>query len=154
MADKSASVDVRYDRNLVFFQILIGNLLRAPVGAYRRKFAHHQSLDIRTRGFIVFRVGAVIADLWIGKDYDLPGVRRIGEDLLVSGDGSVKNNFPVTLCFGSVTFASEDAAIFERKDRLHADSGGVDFIDSSSTGRKRKRFTAADEWKARHHSLS
>src|SRR5439155_19962427 len=72
---------------------------------------------------VVFRLGAVVADLWVGKDYNLPGVRRIGEDLLVSGDGGIKNNFPVTLCFGSVTFASEDAAIFERKDRLHADSG-------------------------------
>ena len=37
--------------------------------------------------FAVGDVGAVVSDLRVGQDDDLPGVRGIGEDLLVSGDG-------------------------------------------------------------------
>jgi len=58
--------------------------------------------------------------LWIGEYYDLSGVRGIGKDFLVSGERGIKNDFPVALCFRSVAFASEDAAIFEGKDSLHS----------------------------------
>jgi len=60
----------------------------------------------------------------VREDNDLPCIRWIGEYFLVSGERGIKNYFPVALCFGSVAFASEDAAIFQCKDRLHSISRG------------------------------
>ena len=85
-----------------------------------RKLAHDQALDIRTRGFVVFGVGAVVADFRIGENYNLAAVGRIGENFLIASDGSIKNDFAVTFAFGAVSFASEDSAVFERKRSLHS----------------------------------
>ena len=122
MAHQSARVNVAEHRNLELFEIFFGDLLRAPVGADSRKLAHDQALDIRARGFVVFRVGSVIADFRIGENYDLAGVGRIGENFLIAGDGSIENHFPVTFAFCSVAFAAEDSAVFQRKDSLHSRS--------------------------------
>jgi hypothetical protein len=73
-------------------------------------------------GLIVVWVGAIIADLGIGQDNNLPCIRRIGENFLVTGDGSIKNNFPVAFAFRAVTYAAEDSSIFQRKDSLHRNS--------------------------------
>ena len=80
-----------------------------------RKLAHDQSLDIRTRGFVVFGVGAVISDFRIGENYNLAAVGRVGENFLIASNGSIKNDFAVAFAFGAVTFASEDSAVFQRK---------------------------------------
>src|ERR1700757_5484338 len=47
-------------------------------------------------------------------------MRWIGENFLVTGDGSIKNDFAVTFAFGAVAFASKDAPIFKGKDSLHS----------------------------------
>ena len=85
-----------------------------------RELADDQALDIRTRGFVVFGIGAVIADFRIGENNNLAAVGRVGENFLIAGDGSIKNDFAVAFAFGAVAFASEDSAIFERKDSLHS----------------------------------
>jgi hypothetical protein len=43
----------------------------------------------------------------------------VGENFLVAGNGSIENDFAGALAFSAVAFASEDSAVFERKDRLH-----------------------------------
>src|SRR5882762_11175441 len=83
------------------------------------------------RGLIVFRVGAVVANLRIGQNHDLPGVGRVSENFLVAGNGGIKNYFPVTFAFCSVALTAEDSAIFQRKYCLHRFSGGVDFMNFS-----------------------
>jgi hypothetical protein len=74
------------------------------------------------RGLIVVRIGAVITDLRVGQDNYLAGVRGIGENFLVAGDGSVENNFSVAFAFRAVTYAAEDSSILQRKDSLHRNS--------------------------------
>ena len=120
MTHQRAGVNIAQHRNLELFEIFFRDLLRAPVGADAGKLAHDQALDVRPRGFVVFWVGAVVADFRIGENDDLTSVGRIGENFLIAGDGSIKNYFPVTFAFGSVAFAAEDSAIFQRKDRLHS----------------------------------
>ncbi len=102
------------------FEILFGDLLRAPVGTGPGKFADDQALDVRTGGFVVFGVGAVVADFRIGEDYNLAAVGRIGENFLIASNGSIENDFAVAFTFGAVTFASEDSTVFERKRSLHS----------------------------------
>src|SRR5262249_28678919 len=123
MANKRARVYIGKHRNLELLEIFFGHLLRAPVGADLRELAHDQALNVGARGFVVFGVGAVVADLRIGQNDDLSGVGGVGENFLIAGNGSIKNDFAVAFAFGAVAFASEDAAVFERKDRLHSKSG-------------------------------
>jgi hypothetical protein len=51
---------------------------------------------------VVVGVGAVVADFRVRQDNDLPGIRRIGENFLIAGNGGIKNDFAVTLAFCSV----------------------------------------------------
>src|SRR5215471_8613811 len=71
-------------------------------------------------GLVVFRIGAVISDFRSGQNNNLSGIGRVGENFLVTSDGSIKNDFAVAFAFGAVTFASKDAPIFEGKDSLHS----------------------------------
>src|SRR6185437_1679364 len=119
MPHQRAGVEVSDYRNIEAFEIFVGSLLRAPVRADGRELAHHESFNKRANRLIILGIRSVISDLWVCEYYDLPGVGRIGEDFLVSGERGIKNDFAVALCFRSVAFASEDAAIFQRKDCLH-----------------------------------
>ncbi len=139
MPNQGARVDLAQHRNLVALQIFFRNFLRAPVRADPRELAHDQAFDIRPRGFVVVRVGAVIADFRIGENYDLSGVGGVGEDFLIARDGGVKNNFPVTFTFCSVAFAVEDPSIFQRKDCLHCISGEWILMILSGNARQHKR---------------
>jgi hypothetical protein len=122
VAHQRARVNLGEHRDLELLHELVGHLLRAPVGADFRKLAHDQPLDVRTHGLVVFGIGAVVSDFRVGQDDDLPGVGGVGENFLVAGNGSIKNDFAGALAFSAVAFASEDSAVFERKDRLHWNS--------------------------------
>ena len=66
MANERASINIGKDGNLELLEIFFGDLLRAPIGTDAGKLAHDQSFYIRTGGFVVFGVSAVVADLRIG----------------------------------------------------------------------------------------
>src|SRR5271166_2735133 len=123
MTHESAGVDFGKHGDFVALEVLLCDLLRAPVGANAGELADNQALDIRSGRLIVVGVGAVVADLGVGENYDLAGVGGIGEDFLIAGDGSIKNDFAVTFAFGAEAFAAEDSTVFQRKDCLHRNSG-------------------------------
>ena len=131
MANQSSGVNLGEHRNPELLHELVGDLLRAPVGADFGKLAHDQTLNVGPLRFIVFGVGAVVSDFGVGQDDNLSGVGGVGENFLVAGDGSIKNDFAGALAFRAVAFASEDSAVFECKDCLHCNSCGVDFKDFS-----------------------
>src|SRR6201997_3065016 len=120
MPHQSTGIDIREDRNFELLKIFLSDLLRAPVRAHLRELAHDQSLNVGMGGLVVFRIGAVISDFRSGQNNNLSGIGRVGENFLVTGDGSIKNDFPVAFAFGAVAFASKDAPIFEGKDSLHS----------------------------------
>ena len=76
MAHQGPRVNLRQDRNFELLQILLGHLLRAPVRADLRELAHDQAFDIRPGGFVVFWIGAVIADLRVGENDNLASNRK------------------------------------------------------------------------------
>jgi hypothetical protein len=61
--------------------------------------------------------------LGIGENDNLSGIGGIGGDFLISGKGSIKNNFSLAITRGAIAVASENAPVFERQDRLHRVSG-------------------------------
>ena len=98
-----ARIDLGQHRNRIPLHVLVGHLFRAPVGADGRELADDQALDIGLGRFVVCLVGAVVADLGIGENDDLPGIGRIGGDFLITGKGSIKNDF--ALAFARVPIA-------------------------------------------------
>src|ERR1035438_1717046 len=90
--------------------------VRAPIAGDAGKLAHHQTLDVRARGFAVRGVGPVIPDLRIGQNDDLPGIGRIGEYFLVAGDGGIEDDLAGPLGGRTKTPALEDAAVFQGED--------------------------------------
>src|SRR5207237_10865186 len=66
-----ARVDIRQHRDFELLQILFGDLLRPPVRTDPGEFAHDQAFDPRTRSLVVFLVGTVVADFWIGQNNNL-----------------------------------------------------------------------------------
>src|SRR5208282_5391533 len=119
VADQRPRVDLGEHWDPELFHELVGDLLRAPVRADFRELADDQPLYVRTHGLAVFGIGAVVSDFGVGQNDDLPGVGGVGENFLVAGNGSIKNDFAGALAFSAVAFASEDSAVFEGKDRLH-----------------------------------
>jgi hypothetical protein len=79
----------------------------------RRPFAHHQPFNIRTLRFVVLRAGAIVADLRVGEDHNLAGIRWIGEDFLISGEGGIEDNLAGSLSGRTKTPALEDSAVFQ-----------------------------------------
>src|SRR5438128_10303298 len=95
MPDQRSRVDFRQHWNLELFEIFFRDLLRAPVGADSRALANDQTFNIGPRGFVVFRIGAVISDFRIGANNNLAAVTRIGATFLGGGDGSNRTDLPV-----------------------------------------------------------
>ena len=83
------------------------------------EFANNQALNIGPRRLIVGTIGAVIANLGIRQDDDLPCIGGIGGNFLVAGKRSIKNHFALAFARVPMALAAEDAPVFERQDRLH-----------------------------------
>src|SRR3546814_8573277 len=66
--------------------------LAAPAAGPARHVAHDQARGPGLRGLVVQWSAAGIAHVRIGQRDDLPRVRRIGEDLLVTGHGGVEHH--------------------------------------------------------------
>ncbi len=53
----------------------------------------------------------------ISEADDLPGVTRIGEDFLVSGEAGIENDFAGTAGASARRAAAKNSPVFEREDR-------------------------------------
>jgi hypothetical protein len=78
------------------------------------ELADDQALNIGLGRLVVRLVGAVVADLGIGENDDLTGIGGIGGDFLISGKGSIENNFALAFAWVPIAVATEDAPVFER----------------------------------------
>ena len=100
----------------LFGQEALRGLIRAPVARQRRKLAHRQSFYIRPRRLGVVLIRAVVADLRIRQHHDLPGIGRVGEDFLVSGDRGIEDHFARAFDGRTKTLSLEDRAVFQGED--------------------------------------
>jgi hypothetical protein len=67
------------------------------------------------QGLHVERIGADVADVRIGERDDLPQVGRIGEDLLVAGEGGIEDDLSGGAARCADGGAAEGRAIRERE---------------------------------------
>jgi hypothetical protein len=54
--------------------------------------------------------------LGIGEDNDLPGIGRVGENFLISGEGGIENHLSGPLGGRTKAAALEDASVFQGED--------------------------------------
>jgi hypothetical protein len=67
------------------------------------------------RRFLVQAVGAHVADVRVGEADDLPGIAGVGKDLLVAGEGGIKNDFAAAARARAGRATLKDAPVFERQ---------------------------------------
>ena len=116
MADQAAGVDFGDHGDAAVGEERLRGFVGAPVARKRGEFAHDQTFDMRLRGFVIAFVGAVVADLRIGEDDDLAGIRGIGEDFLIARDGGIENHLAGAFDGRTKTTALEDRTVFQGED--------------------------------------
>src|SRR4029077_13521881 len=117
VADEGARIYVPNGRNLVAVQIKLRGLRRAPVGRNLRELPHHERLDVRPRGFLVFEVRSHISDVRISQTDNLAGVTGVGENFLVSGEAGIENDFAAAARDRASRAAIKNAPVFQRENR-------------------------------------
>ena len=113
--DQSARVDSGNDGNAVFGEVVIERLRRAPVAGQRRQPLHNERFEERLARFDVFRINAGIADQRIRHRDDLAGVRRIGQNLLITRHRRIENDFANGFAFKAVSVATKNTPVFEQQ---------------------------------------
>ena len=67
-------------------------------------------------GLVILDAGAVVADLRVGEDDDLAGIRRVGEDFLIAGERGIEDDFAGSFGGRTKTPALEDRSVFQGED--------------------------------------
>ena len=75
------------------------------------RFLEHAAKRGRCRGLEVFGIGADIADVRKSEGDDLPGIGRIGHDLLIAGDRGVEADLAHRAAFRAEALAPDRGAI-------------------------------------------
>ncbi len=112
-----ARVDAGDADDAARLQPLVEAPRRAPIGRFGDVGLQDAAGDAGTRRRVhrldVFLVRADIADMREGEGDDLPGIGRVGQDLLVAGHRGVEADLARRLAFGADADALNDGAVVE-----------------------------------------
>ena len=67
MPNQCPCVEVPDNRNTVPVQVMLRGFSGAPVGGQPRKFAHNQSFDEGSLGFLIVEIRTYVSDVRIGE---------------------------------------------------------------------------------------
>ena len=90
-------------------------LVAAPVGGLPANATRDEARHLRSLGLLVAAVDSVVAQLGHGEGDELPGVGRVGEDLLVAGMAGVEDHFARGFPVGAAGGPLERLAAGERQ---------------------------------------
>ncbi len=87
----------------------------APVTGKKGKITNNKTGSTYLGGLSVLWRDTSVTDMGIGQSNNLPGIRRIGEDFLISGHRGIENDF--STCFTITTNGDtvENAAVLKSK---------------------------------------
>ena len=100
-------------------KISLERLLRTPTARRVGQFLDDKAAHVGLGAFLVERIRAVVPDVRVSHRHDLPAIRRIGQDLLITGHRGVEANFADARAGGAKGFAFESSAVFESEERAH-----------------------------------
>ena len=86
---------------------------RPPVAVEIKILPDNKSGNLRLHRLKVVKIDAVVSDKRIRHRHDLSGVRRVGENLLVTGDTRIKNNLAGNFSLGAKIFARKNCSVLE-----------------------------------------
>src|SRR5262249_23542663 len=115
-----AGIDARDGDHLAALEKLRQGFVRTPAAGDEWQIADDETCRIHLRGLEVLGCGAGVADVRAGERDDLPRVGRVGENLFVSGEGGVENDFACGVALRSDRLAAEDRSIGQREHRRYA----------------------------------
>ena len=121
VARQPPGVDARDARHLVPAEEAVEIVGRAPVRRPAGQIADDHAPASRGPRLVVALVDAVVPDVRIRERDDLPGVRRIGEDLLVARERGVEHDLARRHTVGGLKahrFALEGLAVGQNQQRL------------------------------------
>jgi hypothetical protein len=80
-----------------------------------RKLTHHQRFDVRLSRLFIIKVRANISDVGISQANNLPGIARISENFLVTGEARIENDFAAAARDRARRAAIKYAPVLERQ---------------------------------------
>ena len=89
--------------------------LRAPARGDLEVLLDHEGRQERPRGLVILVGRPDDSDLGAGHGYDLPGIGRVGHDLLVAGETRIEAHLPDGNGTGAESRAAIDGAIGQRQ---------------------------------------
>ncbi len=140
---------------------LVGGEIRAQITGRPeardepRQIADHEPGSVGPARLDVLGIHADVADVRVGERDDLPGVRRIGEDLLVARHRRVEHDFADGVAGGADRRAAKHRAVGKRENRRHSgldpgQRGGSGGLDGGRGGHDGSRSV----WTRRSHGGS
>ena len=118
MTGQLSRIDAREPDNAVRAQPRIERLRRAVIGRLGDRCAHDEAARRRRHRLDVFGVGADIADMRKGEGDDLPGIGRIGQDLLIAGDRGVETDLAHRLTRRAETAPPKNRPVRQHQGRV------------------------------------
>jgi hypothetical protein len=111
--DQSPSIDPFDGDDLMPNQIFGQGTFGSKVAEDAAIFPDHEAGNLRLPGLDVFRVDPDVSDHWVSHGDDLTAVTRVGQDLLVPGDGRVENHFAIPFTIGADRYSFINGAVFQ-----------------------------------------
>ena len=87
-----AGIDAVEAGDAVLAKVVVKTFLAPPV-AGSGQVAYHEPREEEAAAFDILGVHAVVADFGGGEDDELPGIRRVSQDLLVARHAGVEDDF-------------------------------------------------------------
>ncbi|MPM56949.1 hypothetical protein SDC9_103766 [bioreactor metagenome] len=95
---------------------VVGKRLRRLVVGGGVQFMDDQSVQKQSAGFDILRIASVISDFRRSEGDELPGVGRIGHNLLIAGHSGVEYRFADRIPGSAEAPAPEDGAVGQRQE--------------------------------------
>lgn len=118
-AGQGAGVHAFDPGDIILFQISVKLSLTAEVAAPAGQVPDDERLRPGTGGFIVLVVDAVITDERIAHHNALPGIGRIGQNLLIARHRGIEHHLTDPVGRGADAPSREDCAAGQDQSRLH-----------------------------------
>ena len=99
------------------FEVLLSRFGGTVVRSERREFADDQPFDVRLAGFFVVAIGADVSDVRVREADDLPGIARVCENFLITGETGVENDFAAATGVRTRRTAVKNSPVLERENR-------------------------------------
>ena len=116
---QGAGVDSGNRHDSVIHEILPQRLVGAPIAGDGRLLADDEPSHLGPARLDVFRGDAVVANLRTGHRDNLPGIGRVGQDLLIPRHVCVEHHLAVRLPGRPGRGPAEPRAVLQHKYRVH-----------------------------------